>query len=887
MNLESKIKLKESVEDWADFKLRDCMPTDEDFKFVIDCIGQYRVSKEEAPLYCNPRGFALCVRGSTLLKIKFLIVLKLLKMPEVTEYLEKLLPEVKKDIDKEDIKEIVEFVSKEWPKYAPYLGKYTFVENLEKEALTEASNLTNEDKMDLWHKGQRGFNYKAASDSKLEDCYNICVKKGYSTEVNTLLAEGKLRGLAWAMKSISQNTAKPTNINLINLEIGDFYKSIFVRCASCKTTPANIAEEEAKNLLDYLNKEILYDSHLTAAEKAIRMRKNDFVCLIYFICLGNKAAYEALRLGIEFNYNLSANELKEICKKALDDPEILNWITYLLSLNLQESLQEDIEKHDELNPKLWEGTELKPEVEEKVSFIVNEFIKNLQEDDINIQIDDILLVGSNCSYNYTKDSDLDIHILANSDALRDCDQNIVSKLYSAYRTIFNKKFDIDFYGIPVEIFVETDGSPRISNGVYSVMQEKWIKEPVLEDIPEFDKTAFEAAFKPWEDRYNELKEKANKALTEALKLTEDLEGAKAIIADQTRGEYEAIQNYDKAIVDLQKIGDFDDVINILSSISDEEKVHVGELQYAFETINDNINDKIDSGKKEAEEYTSDTGSAVKEALQNGDTEAAKRIQQVIDFYEDREDDYYTQGRFSDKLAELEQQLQESTETGQTYIKDEIEQLIDEVYEQRKIGLATPAGEWSIENLIFKEFRNKGYLDDLKELRNKVISKSLCLESCQKLKESSVIKQEVELSPDETLQWGWDNEGDHSIFFVKKLHIIDSTRGLAEVDFVKTYSTEATAKKAFNNYLFGLKESNSRKQIKESLEKLTQTNIILHESGLFDIYNLNESEANSTIEKIRNVQFVEWVQKSIANMDKTAPYFGNKPKVTYNICGKIK
>ena len=93
-------------------------------------------------------------------------------------------------------------------------------------------------------------------------------------------------------------------------------------------------------------------------------------------------------------------------------------------------------------------------------------------DNINIQVDDIILIGSNCAYNYTKDSDLDIHILANTDALKDCDQNIVSKLYSAYRTIFNKKFDIDFYGIPVEIFAETNETPRISNGVYSVMQEK-------------------------------------------------------------------------------------------------------------------------------------------------------------------------------------------------------------------------------------------------------------------------------------------------------------------------------------------------------------------------------------------------------------------------------
>ena len=287
-----------------------------------------------------------------------------------------------------------------------------------------------------------------------------------------MLDEGKMRGLAWAQKSIQQNTAGAANNNLINLEINDFYKSIFVRCASCKTTPEDEAAAEAENVLTHLHNEVSNDQQLTDTEKAERMQKNDFVCLIYFICLKNKAAYDKVKFEIELRYDLNSTQIKEICKKALDDPEILNYITYLLGFNLQENLQEDIEKHDKLNPKLWEGTELKPEVKEKINFIVNEFIKNLQEDNINIQVDDIILVGSNCAYNYTEDSDLDIHILANTDALKDCDQNIVSKLYSAYRTIFNKKFDIDFYGIPVEIFVETNETPRISNGVYSVMQEK-------------------------------------------------------------------------------------------------------------------------------------------------------------------------------------------------------------------------------------------------------------------------------------------------------------------------------------------------------------------------------------------------------------------------------
>lgn len=63
-------------------------------------------------------------------------------------------------------------------------------------------------------------------------------------------------------------------------------------------------------------------------------------------------------------------------------------------------------------------------------------------------------------------------------------------MYSAYRSLFNKKLDIDFYNIPVELFVETNDTPTVSNGVYSVKNKKWLREPVAEDIPDIDMTKF-------------------------------------------------------------------------------------------------------------------------------------------------------------------------------------------------------------------------------------------------------------------------------------------------------------------------------------------------------------------------------------------------------------
>ena len=121
-----------------------------------------------------------------------------------------------------------------------------------------------------------------------------------------------------------------------------------------------------------------------------------------------------------------------------------------------EDIREDIEKHDELNPKLWdESGSLKPEVREKILEIAKEFTDGLKEDGIKFDLKDIRLVGSNCSYNYTDKSDLDVHLIMDTDSL-ECPDDLYPLLYSAYRSLFNGKLDIDFYGIPVELYVETE-----------------------------------------------------------------------------------------------------------------------------------------------------------------------------------------------------------------------------------------------------------------------------------------------------------------------------------------------------------------------------------------------------------------------------------------------
>lgn len=67
----------------------------------------------------------------------------------------------------------------------------------------------------------------------------------------------------------------------------------------------------------------------------------------------------------------------------------------------------------------------------------------------------------------------------------------------------------------------------------------------------------------------------------------------------------------------------------------------------------------------------------------------------------------------------------------------IESLINDLYDLRKTSIEE-GGEYSIGNLIFKEFRNKGYLDNLKDRMRELINKELSLEETKKRKKKNGI-----------------------------------------------------------------------------------------------------------------------------------------------------
>jgi len=172
------------------------------------------------------------------------------------------------------------------------------------------------------------------------------------------------------------------------------------------------------------------------------------------------------------------------------------------SMRVNEFLGEAIEKHDELNPKLWYGQTLKPEVESKLREIVQKFDDNLKENEVELDVKDICIIGSNANYNYSPDSDIDLHIVADTSVYPD-QEDLAMKVYLAYKSLFNNKYDPTINGIEVEIYVEPDAIQANSNGVYS-LNNGWLKEPEQVDVPEIDPEHVQELIQPYEDRYTQL-----------------------------------------------------------------------------------------------------------------------------------------------------------------------------------------------------------------------------------------------------------------------------------------------------------------------------------------------------------------------------------------------
>ena len=129
-----------------------------------------------------------------------------------------------------------------------------------------------------------------------------------------------------------------------------------------------------------------------------------------------------------------------------------------------------------LNPELWDGMKLDPEVRRKLIEIAIHFAEYLDIPEESVK--DVTFTGSMANFHYGPKSDIDLHIILD---YKDIDDNVelVKKMLRAKKALYNDRHDIKIKDREVELYPQDASEPHYSTAVYSVKDSEWITKPIF------------------------------------------------------------------------------------------------------------------------------------------------------------------------------------------------------------------------------------------------------------------------------------------------------------------------------------------------------------------------------------------------------------------------
>lgn len=136
-------------------------------------------------------------------------------------------------------------------------------------------------------------------------------------------------------------------------------------------------------------------------------------------------------------------------------------------------METDIKFPNKLNPAIWDKDEMmKDSVRKKLNLIADRFSNSF---DIELEVSDIVVTGSNANYNWNKSSDIDLHLIVEFEDTPDDKYKKV--IADKERKLWNLTHNIAINDFEVEVYIEDKSEFHASSGVYSIIEDKWIKKP--------------------------------------------------------------------------------------------------------------------------------------------------------------------------------------------------------------------------------------------------------------------------------------------------------------------------------------------------------------------------------------------------------------------------
>lgn len=168
----------------------------------------------------------------------------------------------------------------------------------------------------------------------------------------------------------------------------------------------------------------------------------------------------------------------------------------------------EYQTQQELNPKLWTDGCLPKKLRAGFLKIATAFYDFLE---IDAPVIDIIMIGSNANYNWTDHSDIDLHVVINYSKVGN-NLYLVEKYLQAKKSIWNSKYPLTYKGMNIELYAQdSNESLHGSVGIYSLMQNKWIRKPDS-DLVSIDDDLIQQKAKPYEYEINNIEETDPNAL---------------------------------------------------------------------------------------------------------------------------------------------------------------------------------------------------------------------------------------------------------------------------------------------------------------------------------------------------------------------------------------
>lgn len=274
--------------------------------------------------------------------------------------------------------------------------------------------------------------------------------------------------------------------------------------------------------------------------------------------------------------------------------ENMNIVKNLLKENLHlESSLDDVKDgldfsafkmNDTLNPYFWKSEdEIGIVIKKNLLKIANDYWDSLE---LDFDYLDISITGSIANFNWSKYSDVDLHIIFDMDELGD-DAEMIKELLDVKTRKWNDEHNITVKGFDVELYLQPEDQPHHSTGVYSLLNDEWVTKPEKQ-VVKLDKENIRKKYKGFASTVDDIKSdlKSGKNyidIIDRLDRLKDKIGKMRKAGLEDSGEF-SVENI---VFKLLRRNDIMDIINRMLTKAYDTSVTVDE-EYLFEFNEDSL-----------------------------------------------------------------------------------------------------------------------------------------------------------------------------------------------------------------------------------------------------------------------------------------------------------